>query len=434
MRVDGRVLPLEPAAGARSLPSSTTSTSSSRASRPARPGAARRARRRRASARRPGSSWRSPAARSTCSASGSSAAPCGLGYEVLDPRLFSFNSRQGACPACQDSASRPSSTPSSWSPIRRGRSATARSPRSRELGLEGEERKLLRAVKAAGIAVDRPFKRLTARQRRLVLEGRRQEDRGRPGRCCAPRGFYEESEESGAGGEAHGGGRHASLRHRATLRRVPRDAPRRARARVRVLGRTFPELASMTVDECAATDRGLASSRPARRPIVRGILGPRSRRASASSPPSASGISRSTAAPTRSPAARHSASGSPPSSARTCAAPATCSTSRPSGCTRATTRSCSSRCGRSSSVGNTVIVVEHDEATIAAADLVVDLGPGARSARRRALVAVGTPAEIAADPSSLTGRYLHAAARARSPGASDQRQACSRSTTPPPTI
>ena len=26
--------------------------------------------------------------------------PCGLGYELLDPRLFSFNSRQGACPDC----------------------------------------------------------------------------------------------------------------------------------------------------------------------------------------------------------------------------------------------------------------------------------------------------------------------------------------------
>jgi excinuclease ABC subunit A len=55
---------------------------------------------------------------------------------------------------------------------------------------------------------------------------------------------------------------------------------------------------------------------------------------------------------------------------------------------------------------NTVVVVEHDEATIAAADLVVDLGPGAGRDGGH-LVAVGTPAAIAADPNSLTGRDLN---------------------------
>ena len=54
-----------------------------------------------APARRPASSWRSPAARSTCSASGSSARPAGSATTSSIPRLFSFNSRQGACPACQ---------------------------------------------------------------------------------------------------------------------------------------------------------------------------------------------------------------------------------------------------------------------------------------------------------------------------------------------
>jgi excinuclease ABC subunit A len=61
-------------------------------------------------------------------------------------------------------------------------------------------------------------------------------------------------------------------------------------------------------------------------------------------------------------------------------------------------------------LGNTVLVVEHDEETIRRADHVVDLGPGAGTAGGY-LVATGKPAEIAAAPQSLTGRYLAGAAR-----------------------
>src|SRR5438477_8645093 len=56
-------------------------------------------------------------------------------------------------------------------------------------------------------------------------------------------------------------------------------------------------------------------------------------------------------------------------------------------------------------LGNTVLVVEHDEDTIRAADYVVDLGPGAGELGGH-LVAGGTPDEIMANPASLTGRYL----------------------------
>ena len=56
-------------------------------------------------------------------------------------------------------------------------------------------------------------------------------------------------------------------------------------------------------------------------------------------------------------------------------------------------------------LGNTVLVVEHDEDTIRRADFVVDLGPGAGDAGGY-LVAQGKPAEIAASAESLTGRYL----------------------------
>ncbi len=56
-------------------------------------------------------------------------------------------------------------------------------------------------------------------------------------------------------------------------------------------------------------------------------------------------------------------------------------------------------------LGNTVLVVEHDEETIRRADYVIDLGPGAGQQGGR-LVAVGTPARIAQNPESLTGQYL----------------------------
>ena len=56
-------------------------------------------------------------------------------------------------------------------------------------------------------------------------------------------------------------------------------------------------------------------------------------------------------------------------------------------------------------LGNTVIVVEHDEETIRSADWVLDLGPGAGAHGGR-IVAEGPPDEIAGAPESLTGRYL----------------------------
>jgi excinuclease ABC subunit A len=56
-------------------------------------------------------------------------------------------------------------------------------------------------------------------------------------------------------------------------------------------------------------------------------------------------------------------------------------------------------------LGNSVIVVEHDEEAIRAADYVIDMGPGAGEAGGR-IVAQGSPAEVIANPQSLTGRYL----------------------------
>ena len=61
-------------------------------------------------------------------------------------------------------------------------------------------------------------------------------------------------------------------------------------------------------------------------------------------------------------------------------------------------------------LGNSVIVVEHDEETILAADRIYDMGPGA-GPRGGEIVAIGTPAEILADPKSLTGQFLSGSAK-----------------------
>ena len=56
-------------------------------------------------------------------------------------------------------------------------------------------------------------------------------------------------------------------------------------------------------------------------------------------------------------------------------------------------------------LGNTLIVVEHDEDTMRAADYLIDIGPGA-GVHGGQVVSAGTPEEVMADPNSLTGQYL----------------------------
>lgn len=56
-------------------------------------------------------------------------------------------------------------------------------------------------------------------------------------------------------------------------------------------------------------------------------------------------------------------------------------------------------------IGNTLVVVEHDEETILSADHVIDMGPGAGD-HGGEIIATGTPGEIAENPRSITGRYL----------------------------
>ena len=65
-------------------------------------------------------------------------------------------------------------------------------------------------------------------------------------------------------------------------------------------------------------------------------------------------------------------------------------------------------------LGNTVVVIEHDEATMRAADWLIDLGPGA-GVLGGELLAAGPPAAVMANPRSLTGRYLRGELQVTSP-------------------
>src|SRR6185295_9368913 len=56
-------------------------------------------------------------------------------------------------------------------------------------------------------------------------------------------------------------------------------------------------------------------------------------------------------------------------------------------------------------IGNSVLVVEHDEDMIRACDYVVDIGPGA-GVHGGVIVAQGTPMQVQNDPNSVTGQYL----------------------------
>jgi excinuclease ABC subunit A len=70
-------------------------------------------------------------------------------------------------------------------------------------------------------------------------------------------------------------------------------------------------------------------------------------------------------------------------------------------------------------LGNSVLVVEHDHDTIAAADHIIDIGPGAGPLGGQ-IVAQGTLDEVAAAPQSLTGRYLSGQLRIRVPAKRNQ--------------
>jgi len=71
-------------------------------------------------------------------------------------------------------------------------------------------------------------------------------------------------------------------------------------------------------------------------------------------------------------------------------------------------------------IGNTVLVVEHDEATMRAADWIIDLGPG-HGVMGGEVVAAGSPDDIILNPESITGKYLSGDLRVTPPNGKERR-------------
>ena len=97
--------------------------------------------------------------------------PCGLGYEELDPRMFSFNSRQGACPECAGQGFRWEFDPQLLVPNpHKSLKEDALLPLT-ESGFKRDYARLLRGLKKHRVPVDKPFSELTEKQHQLVFHG-----------------------------------------------------------------------------------------------------------------------------------------------------------------------------------------------------------------------------------------------------------------------
>ena len=241
--------------------------------------------------------------------------------------------------------------------------------------------------------------RSTASRRRAVEEA---EEAAAEGRCSTARARRRSTSATGTGTAAHASTRRAyegvipwlqapprrgrdrlarASRSRATCARcraaravAPDSSPRRWRCTIG--GKNISEVGNLSIGETAAFFAEARAHRARAADRRTGAQGgqraaavPARRRPRLPEP--------QPQRPARSPAGRRSASGSRARSAAASSASSTCSTSRRSACTSGTTSALIETLVRLRDLGNTVLVVEHDEETIRVADHVVDIGPGA---------------------------------------------------------
>jgi excinuclease ABC subunit A len=308
---------------------------------------------------------------------------CSLGFPPLDPRLFSFNSRQGACPECVGTGVR--IEPDMASLLAPGRTlADGALVAFEDPSRRPQKRQLLQALRAAKLPLDRPVERLSARQRRTALD--RTAAALREALADDPTGLEDFTVEEPC--TACGG-----------TRLNPR-----ARA-VRVQGHGLADLTALPVTDAA---RAIGAMRfGARdRPVAEGPLREIGPRLAFLEQVGLGYLGLDRRADTL--------SGGEGQRIRLAAQLG----SNLRGVCYVLDEPTIGLHARDNAVlldaleelrarGNTVLVVEHDEATIRRADLVVDLGPGAGVHGGR-IVALAPPAKLATVPSSVTGRYLAA--------------------------
>ncbi len=325
-------------------------------------------------------------------------AACGLGYEALDPRLFSFNSRQGACPDCDGLGSEPSIDVAALIPDPAQPLGAALFAALAPGGLAAR-RVVKEVAKRHRIALTRASGALTARQRAAFFDGN-----GAPGLLARLEELIVEDEEVG---EALAG----LLGERPCSGCGGRRLNARAQA-VRVLGRSICEVTADAVADARralarysfnARDTAIAAN------VMKEIL-PRLEFLEAVGLPYLT-LDRPADTLSGGEAQRIRLAAQLGSNLRGVCyildEPTIGLHPRDNAMLIDTLTGLKAK-------GNTLLVVEHDEATIAAADLVVDLGPGG-GARGGELMAMGPPASLAAQERSVTGRYLNRTRPRRGP-------------------
>jgi excinuclease ABC subunit A len=317
-------------------------------------------------------------------------ARCGIGYEALDPRLFSFNSRQGACPDCDGIGSLLSFEPELLIVDPQQPVGTALANALKPLGAAvGRAAKQILARN--GVTAEKPLARLTQRQQQRLFYGNGTGDRG-------VLGLLEqlEAEETDP----------ALLEQFMTERACDACHGRRLNARaqaVKVGGTAIWELTQQSVAACLAD---LAQRRFSDRDeqIAAGIRKEILPRLQFLQQVGLSYLTLDRRADTLSggEAQRIRLAAQLGSNLRGVCyildEPTIGLHARDNGMLLGTLAMLKAH-------GNTVVVVEHDEATIAAADLVIDLGPGG-GVHGGQLVAVGPPDTLRQHPVSITGRFL----------------------------
>ena len=321
-------------------------------------------------------------------------ASCGLGFEELDPRLFSFNSRQGACPECTGAGFLWEFDPELVVPDEsKSLKQDALLPLARS-ELKREKNKLLRELKKLSVPVDCPFGELSAEQRELVFSG---DGNGFLGAFDILNEALEYGEDTGSAYSLS-----QFLGESACPECNGERLNPRARA-VRVYGQSLPELMSLAANDCLNHMQGLSLSK--RDTLVGGpILKEIVPRLTFLNQVGLSYLSLDRRADTLSGGEAQRIRLAAQLGSNLCGVcyildePTIGLHPRDNTRLIDTLRNLQER-------GNTVLVVEHDEQTIENADVVIDLGPGA-GVHGGQVVAIGSPNQLRENTDSLTGQFL----------------------------
>ncbi|OGQ78173.1 MAG: hypothetical protein A3F90_07595 [Deltaproteobacteria bacterium RIFCSPLOWO2_12_FULL_60_19] len=331
---------------------------------------------------------------------------CGIGYEALDPRLFSFNSRHGACAECSGMGFKLEFDPdlivgNPERPLSEILATLFAGSTSSARELKRVTQRLLRELKEEGVDPDKPFARLAKKTRETAVNGA--ED-GFGGLIPYLQGRWEGAEN----GAVEWLSQFMSESSCAACR--GKRLNRRAQS-VKIDGQAIWEVTAMSVKEGQAhfhalhLDRGPSADSERDRAVTEKILREIEQRLNFLSEVGLPYLTLDRRADTLSggEAQRIRLAAQLGSNLRGVCyildEPTIGLHPRDNAMLLGTLR-------KLEKAGNTVLVVEHDEATIESADLIIDLGPGA-GVHGGNVVAIGTPAEIRQNPASPTGAFLN---------------------------